>query len=101
MGADRQCRGEFIQHAFQVEIERLQIQFLRFRYWDGSTWSETWSAPDLPIGVEVSLGGEPLPPESTAEEYPFELYRRVIYLPNHAFGRPPSAAGPAITQVTR
>ncbi|MCX6924838.1 MAG: hypothetical protein NT154_16745 [Verrucomicrobia bacterium] len=83
-----------------------QIQFLRFRYWDGSTWSETWSASDLPMGVEVSLGREPLPLESTADEYPFELYRRVIYLPNHAAARPPSLAGPArrspaITQVTR
>jgi type II secretory pathway component PulJ len=78
-----------------------QIQFLRFRYWDGSTWSETWSAPNLPIGVEVSLGREPLPPESTADEYPFELYRRVIYLPTHAVGRPPSPAGPTVTQATR
>ena len=78
-----------------------QIQYLRFRYWDGSTWTEAWSAPELPLGVEVSLGREPLPPESTADEYPFELYRRVIYLPNHASGRAPSIAGRAITQVIR
>jgi hypothetical protein len=60
-----------------------QAQFVRFRYWDGSTWLDDWSTPDLPIGVEVSLGLEPLPAEMTADEYPFELYRRVIYLPNH------------------
>ncbi len=60
-----------------------QAQFVRFRYWDGSTWLDGWDTPDLPVGVEVSLGLEPLPAEMTADEYPFELYRRVIYLPNH------------------
>jgi type II secretory pathway pseudopilin PulG len=63
-----------------------QLQFLRFRYYDGTNWLEAWSAPDLPVGIEVSLGVEPLPPESTVDEYPFEMYRRVIYLPNHATG---------------
>ncbi len=64
-----------------------QLQFLRFRYYDGTNWLEAWSAPDLPLGVEVSLGVDPLPPELTVDEYPSELYRRVIYLPNHgAFG---------------
>ncbi len=61
-----------------------QLQFLRFRYYDGTNWLEAWSAPDLPVGIEVSLGVEPLPPELTADDYPFEVYRRVIYLPNHA-----------------
>ena len=60
-----------------------QLQFLRFRYYDGTNWLESWSAPELPIGIEVSLGVEPLPPDSTGEDYPFEVYRRVIYLPNH------------------
>ncbi len=78
-----------------------QIQFLHFRYWDGSNWSETWNSAGLPIGVEVSLGRESLPPEATAEEYPFELYRRVIYLPNHAVGRPFNLLGSAVTQATR
>jgi prepilin-type N-terminal cleavage/methylation domain-containing protein len=63
-----------------------QLQFLRFRYYDGTNWLEAWSAPDLPLGIEVSLGVEPLPAESTADEYPFQVYRRVIYLPNHATG---------------
>jgi hypothetical protein len=61
-----------------------QLQFLRFRYYDGTNWLEAWSAPDLPVGIEVSLGVEPLPPELTAEDYPFEVYRRVIYLPTRA-----------------
>ena len=61
-----------------------QIQFLRFRYYDGTNWLEAWSAPGLPVGIDVSLGVEPLPPELTPDEYPFEAYRRIIYLPNHA-----------------
>lgn len=61
-----------------------QLQFLRFRYYDGTNWLEAWAAPDLPLGIEVSLGAEPLPPELAADDYPFAVYRRVIYLPNHA-----------------
>ena len=64
-----------------------QAQFVRFRYWDGSTWLEAWNTPDLPVGVEVSLGLEALPAETSPDEYPFELYRRVIYLPNHGPAR--------------
>jgi type II secretory pathway component PulJ len=61
-----------------------QLQFLRFRYYDGTNWLDAWSGPELPVGLEVSLGVEPLPPELTLDEYPSEVYRRVIYLPNHA-----------------
>ncbi len=67
-----------------VTIE--QLQFLRFRYYDGTNWLEAWSGADLPLGIEVSLGVDPLPPELTADEYPFELYRRVIALPNSPAG---------------
>ena len=73
-----------------------QLQFLRFRYYDGTNWLEAWSAPGLPVGIDVSLGVEPLPPELTADEYPFETYRRIIYLPNHgAAGAPAQAAAGA------
>jgi hypothetical protein len=68
-----------------------QAQFVRFRYWDGSTWLDGWDTPDLPVGIEVSLGLEPLPAEMTSDEYPFELYRRVIYLPNHGPARTAAA----------
>jgi hypothetical protein len=69
-----------------------QAQFVRFRYWDGNSWLDGWDTPDLPVGVEVSLGLEPLPAEMTADEYPFELYRRVIYLPNHGPAHTAAAA---------
>ncbi len=58
-----------------------QVQYLRFRYWDGSAWQDSWSASGLPRGIEVSLGAEPLPEGATPDDYPSELYRRVIYLP--------------------
>ncbi len=57
------------------------IHFVRFRYWDGSAWQDSWDSTDLPTGVEVNFGGEPLPEDLTADEYPYELFRRVIYLP--------------------
>lgn len=86
------------------------IRFVRFRYraaptaaaeagqppkrWTGASismtslddWQETWTGPGLPQAVEVSLGTEPLPPDVAPEDYPYELFRRVIYLPSHAAG---------------
>lgn len=65
------------------------IRFVRFRYWDGAGWQEGWTNGRPPAGVEVVLGMEPLPPEATPEEYPFEQFRRVIVVPaGLAQGRP-------------
>jgi type II secretory pathway pseudopilin PulG len=58
-----------------------RIQYLHFRFWDGTAWLESWSGMDLPNGVEISLGREPMPADGT-ESYPFDLMRRVVYLPN-------------------
>lgn len=57
------------------------IHFVRLRYWDGSAWQESWDKAELPRGVEIALGSEPLPEDVTPDEYPYELFRRVIYLP--------------------
>ena len=57
------------------------IRFVRFRYWDGSAWQAVWDSEDLPRGVEVSFGGELLPEDLTPDEYPFEVFRRIVYLP--------------------
>ncbi|MFM8358060.1 MAG: hypothetical protein ACKOET_05840, partial [Verrucomicrobiota bacterium] len=57
------------------------IRFVRFRYWDGGGWREGWTNGLPPAGVEVVLGREPLPPESTPEDYPYEQFRRVIVVP--------------------
>jgi type II secretory pathway pseudopilin PulG len=58
------------------------VRYLRCRYFDGQSWLESWTEPYLPKAVEVCLGGEPMPPDAeNEEEYPFDLFRRVIYLP--------------------
>jgi hypothetical protein len=67
------------------------IAYLRFRYWNGSRWQTRWDKPQPPTAVEISLGLEPIEEESTSDtadseggpsqEYPFEVFRRVIALP--------------------
>jgi len=57
------------------------VHFIMFSFWDGTGWSDRWDASTLPACVEVTLGGEPLPEGVDPLDYPYELYRRVIYLP--------------------
>jgi type II secretory pathway pseudopilin PulG len=57
------------------------IRLLRIWYWDGYGWSSTWKSDQLPRGVEITLGAEPLPDDASTADYTGELYRRVIYLP--------------------
>ena len=66
---------------------------MRFRYWDSTNWLDAWTGSGTPAGVEVSLGNDPMPDDESFDaqtdtgsevEYPYELYRRVIYVPNHA-----------------
>src|SRR5688500_18515425 len=33
-----------------------EIRHLRFRYWTGTKWSESWDGQRLPTGVEITLG---------------------------------------------
>jgi hypothetical protein len=62
------------------------IKYLQFRYWNGQMWTDSWSSLSLPAGVEVTIAQTPPPPESPdqKDQYPAELYRRVVYLPNSA-----------------
>ena len=73
------------------------VHFLRFRFWDGADWRESWSAVAPPPAVEVSLGLEPLPSDATPDKYPYELFRRVIFLP--AGVAAPPAATNSLTRV--
>ncbi len=57
------------------------VRYLSFRFWDGAAWSESWSGVAPPMGVEVTLGFEALPPETPPETHPGEVFRRVIFLP--------------------
>ena len=78
------------------------VKFLRFRFWDGAAWLDAWSDVVPPLGVEVSFGLDPQPDDALPEEYPFELFRRVIALPGGRESDPfaelfASAAGEAAT----
>ncbi len=57
------------------------VRYLSFRFWDGAAWSESWSGVAPPMGVEVTLGFEPLPLDLPLDQYPGEVFRRVIFLP--------------------
>jgi hypothetical protein len=57
------------------------IRFAHFRYWDGAGWREGWTNATPPPGVEIVLGVDPLPADANADEYPYEQFRRVVFLP--------------------
>ena len=92
------CNSILITEAFR---------FIRFRYYDGYNWLEAWSETYLPLGVEVTLGSEALPPEVEPEEYPYEVFRRVIALPGSDeddalnFEVPEEAIAPLTVEVGR
>ena len=75
-----------------------QIRFMRFRYFDGTDWRDSWTGPALPRGVEMILSDQE--PSSQAQpESPPEFFRRVVYLPcgsstaGIAFGSSPTDSG--------
>lgn len=80
-----------------------QIQYLRFRYWDNTNWVDTWSASNIPAGVEVSLGNDPMPTnasptdassqDASSQDYPYDVFRRVIYVANHTASPTNGGAG--------
>jgi len=58
-----------------------EVRYLRLRYWDGAAWQDSWSAPNMPRGVEITLALEAVPAEATADTLPGEVFRRVIAIP--------------------
>ncbi len=64
-----------------------EVRFVRFQYWDGAEWLETWDPAEqegLPQAIEVAVGKQPLPENVDPAEYEYDLVRRVIYLPGAA-----------------
>ena len=61
-----------------------QLKYLKFRYLNGSAWVDTWPGPQLPLGVEVSLGIEPMSATNLLEEYTNHVFRRVVPIPSSA-----------------
>jgi type II secretory pathway component PulJ len=66
----------------QVEPLTDVIRFVHFRYWDGTIWVESWVDVVPPLAVEVSFGLDPQPDDALPDEYPFEVFRRIIALPS-------------------
>ncbi|MHC1763553.1 MAG: hypothetical protein AB9869_04490 [Verrucomicrobiia bacterium] len=66
-----------------------ELQHLKFRYWSGRAWLDSWSSAGGPRAVEISLAGEPLTNETTSVEAAVdpevesdvEVFRRVVCLP--------------------
>ena len=66
-----------IRVAFLTE----HVKFLRFQYWDGSGWQESWQTGGLPLAVWIELGSEPLPEDMAPDEYPYETVYRIVAIP--------------------
>jgi len=72
------------------------VRFMRFRYWDGVGWQTGWTNSAPPRGVEIVLGSEPqleeMSTDGVVEEYPFEQFRRVVFVPAGETLSPPPAS---------
>lgn len=97
VGIERTCQklldapeaeeGENIRVALITE----ELKYLRFSYYDGESWSKTWTAGQgLPLAIEVTIGDEPVyedaltdmeDEEEELEDYPGRASKRLIYLP--------------------
>lgn len=77
------------------------IRFVRFRYWNGTGWQTGWTNTTPPSGVEVVLGTDPQPDDAdgSGDDYPYEQFRRVVYVPVGMSQAPAPAEGemPGIT----
>jgi len=65
-----------------------EIRFVRFRYWDGKAWLDSWDGTGMPSGVEINLGFEEPPSEEGAAALPDDVFRRVVYLPGSVATHP-------------
>ena len=99
VGVERTCQklldapeaeeGENIRVAMLTD----KLKYLRLSYYDGESWTRSWTADrGLPLAVEVTIGDEPVYEDETAfsdeeedsfedEEYFGRASRRLIYLP--------------------
>jgi len=91
IGLERSRRKELIVTEEVEDIEEItewvlvspHIKFLRIRYWKDEEWLDEWPRENksIPAAVEVTLGFTPLPESADPEDYPYEMFRRVIAIP--------------------
>jgi len=65
----------------EVVLLSERVKFIRFRYWDGAAWTDSWSGGGLPAAVRIDLGSEPLPEDLSPEEYPYPTVWRIVAIP--------------------
>ena len=86
-GLERTCQRRLtateVEEGEEIELSLLtpHVRFLSLQYYDGAAWNTTWSASSLPAAVRITLGLAPLPEDLDPEDYPYEAFRRTIYLP--------------------
>lgn len=61
-----------------------QLKYLQFRYLNNGSWAETWSGPNAPPGVEISVGIDPISATNLLEEYTNHVFRRIVRIPTAA-----------------
>ncbi len=65
----------------RVHLLSADVKFLALRYYRDGEWLDSWGGGDLPLAVEIRLGAQPLPEDLAPADYPYETFRRVVYLP--------------------
>jgi type II secretion system protein J len=65
----------------RVRLLSPDVKFLALRYYREGEWLDSWGGGDLPLAVEIRLGAQPLPEDLAPADYPFQTFRRVVYLP--------------------
>jgi type II secretory pathway pseudopilin PulG len=78
-----------------------QVQFVRFQYWDGAAWQDSWSSNRLPLAVRVDLGEVPAEADSNAVDYANPTLWREIYIPAGQPAAAPAAASQPAEQGTQ
>jgi len=75
------------------------IRFSRFRFWNGEAWQDNWTSSEPPAAIEISLGLDPMPPEYEPDQYPFELFRRVLSLPFDEVSEPETEGDETVAET--
>jgi len=67
-----------------------QVRFLNIYYYDGGEWHIAWPMDDwdpmdprrrnLPVAVQIIIGRQELPLDMDPKDYPYETFRRTIFL---------------------
>ena len=70
----------------QVRIDPVritdQLKHMKFRYFNGNVWVDTWPGPKIPSGIEINLGIEPMAITNLLEEYTNHVFRRIVPMPS-------------------